>query len=404
MAADETGRGAGGWTRYFRSVEQALHMAGVTQPTLVVDRRRFDRNLEKVLTFLPNGMGLRIVAKSLPSMPLLRRCLDAAGANRLMTFNLPMLIQIAEEMPDADQLLGKPFPIAAAAAFFRQQIAPENLDRVHWLVDTPERLGQYENLASDIDRVLDIVLEIDVGLHRGGFVPGPALVAALEVLRESGHLRFGGFMGYEAHVAKIPSFAGWRDRVHRRALAIYAAANRAAADVLGAATVEASLRNTAGSQTFTRYRDTRIANDLSLGSALVKPTDFDHESLADLEPAMFIAAPVLKTVDAVLVPGLEWLLRARNLVTGGGRKAVYIHGGNWKAVPVDPPGTAYHNTFGRSSNQEMLTIPRSAAVNADDFLFFRPTQSEAVMQHFGDIAVFDDDRIVDWWPALPTSP
>ena len=37
----------------------------------------------------------------------------------------------------------------------------------------------------------------------------------------------------------------------------------------------------------------------------------------------------------------------------------------------------------------------------DDLVFFRPTQSESVLQQFGDIAVVEGDRVVAMWPVFP---
>ena len=37
----------------------------------------------------------------------------------------------------------------------------------------------------------------------------------------------------------------------------------------------------------------------------------------------------------------------------------------------------------------------------DDFVFLRPTQSEAVLQQFGDIAVYENGRITEMWPVFP---
>jgi D-serine deaminase-like pyridoxal phosphate-dependent protein len=39
----------------------------------------------------------------------------------------------------------------------------------------------------------------------------------------------------------------------------------------------------------------------------------------------------------------------------------------------------------------------------NDWVFLRPTQSEAVFLQFGDIAVFEGGTIVDAWPTLTSS-
>ena len=56
---------------YFQDLTQALHKAGVTTPTLVIDKQRLDHNIDQLIQTLNQGFNYRIVAKSLPSVPLL---------------------------------------------------------------------------------------------------------------------------------------------------------------------------------------------------------------------------------------------------------------------------------------------------------------------------------------------
>ena len=87
----------------------------------------------------------------------------------------------------------------------------------------------------------------------------------------------------------------------------------------------------------------------------------------------------------------------------GHAKTVYTFGGNWMAKPVWPEGILVNEKYGRSSNQQMLTAPEDVPLRPDDFVFFRPTQSEAVFLQFGDIAVFENEKIVERWPVFKAS-
>ena len=202
---------SGSREKYFLDMQDALAREGIGTPTLVIDLERLDANIDTLLTHLPNGMGYRIVAKSLPSLDLLSHIRNRTGTDRLMTFNQPMLNALSAHMPDADQLLGKPLPIAAVRTYF-SELLPENgaaADQVQWLIDTPVRLEQYRELAIGLDRTFRINLEIDVGLHRGGFTPGEELRRTLEVLKADPSLSFSGFMGYEPHLPSLPTTLGW---------------------------------------------------------------------------------------------------------------------------------------------------------------------------------------------------
>ncbi|WP_192497280.1 alanine racemase [Halospina sp. K52047b] len=390
---------------YFQGIQSALAEAGAVGPTLVVDRGRLDANIETLMNQLPAGMGYRIVAKSLPSPDLLAHVRRRTGTNRLMTFNQPMLQALGQLMPDTEQMLGKPLSEAAVRTHLAGLPEPrqQRADRIQWLADTAERLDRYERAAADFGVTLRINLELDVGLHRGGLVPGQQLEEVLEHIRESDWLGLAGFMGYEPHLASIPEFLGWRRRLLERARALYRSALRQAESVFGAGTADRLTRNAGGSPTYRMHPDTAIANEVSVGSALVKPTHFDLPDLAQHQPACFIATPVLKGPVPTRVPGLEWISGLGRLLRPKTASAIFIHGGNWLADPVDPPGLRYNRLLGRSSNQEMLNGDRRLAIQPEEFVFLRPHQSEAVFLQFGDIAVYEDGAIEDWWPVLPPS-
>lgn len=390
---------------YFLSVQAALIGAGIAWPTLVIDKKRLSENVRTLKTHLPTDMGYRIVAKSLPSIDLISHIRNLSGTDRLMTFNQPMLSKLSVDMPEANQLLGKPLPVRAARHYFETLPAgaSDAADNIQWLIDTPERLQQYASLASDTGRILKIVLELDVGLHRGGFEPGPALGATIETIEAAPNLEFCGFMGYEPHIPSLPTTLGWRDKALKSAWNTYTSALEQVAPLIGADRMPGLTRNAAGSPTYRYYQSTDIANEVSAGSCLVKPTHFDTELLAPHQPASFIATPVIKSFNKTRLPGLEFASDAASAWNPNSKKTVFIHGGHWLAEPVDPPGLEYNKTFGRSSNQEMLNGGPDLSIQTDEFVFFRPQQSEAVFLQFGDIAVYEDGAIVDTWPVFPVS-
>jgi D-serine deaminase-like pyridoxal phosphate-dependent protein len=390
---------------YFLSVQAALINAGIAWPTLVIDKARLSQNIRTLKSHLPAGMGYRIVAKSLPSIDLISHIRDLSGTDRLMTFNQPMLSKLSVDMPEASQLLGKPLPIRAARHYFETLPADASAaaDNVQWLIDTPERLTQYAALASDIGRTLKIVLELDVGLHRGGFEPGPELGATISTIEADPNLEFCGFMGYEPHIPSLPTALGWRDKALKGAWSTYTSALEQAHALIGGDRMAGLTRNAAGSPTYRYYQSTDIANEVSAGSCLVKPTHFDTELLEPHHPASFIATPVIKSFNKTRLPGLEFASGPSAAWNPNSKKTVFIHGGHWLAEPVDPPGLEYNKTFGRSSNQEMLNGGESLSIRPDEFVFLRPQQSEAVFLQFGDIAVYEDGAIVDTWPVFPVS-
>ena len=389
---------------YFGKLQKALAAAGLAEPVLLIDRARLNANIKQLTAMLPRGMAYRIVAKSLPSLPLLQHVMAKTKTDRLMSFNRLMSEQLLQALPQADQLLGKPLPVAAAAALFDGLSAAKGkkaAKQIRFLVDTPARLEQYAALAQRLGLSLRINLELDIGLHRGGLTPGPELQAALDKLAQTPHLGFDGFMGYEPHLTKVPAIGGWRKRAQKGAWDQFAASLSAAAGVFGDRHVKAMLRNMAGSPTFGLYKDAGLANELAAGSALVKPSDFDLPILKAFEPAVFIATPALKVARQVQMPAFEHAGRLLGKPRAG--TTVFTHGGYWMAAPVHPRGLKNSALFGRSSNQEMWLGPKRLDLKVDDFVFLRPTQSEAVFLQFPQIAVYEKGKIADIWEPLAVS-
>jgi D-serine deaminase-like pyridoxal phosphate-dependent protein len=385
-------------------LQATLRAAGIAAPTIVIDRERLQRNLARVAkrTRLP----LRVVVKSLPCFALIDAAFAAWQTERAMLFNAPQLIQVATARPRAQILLGKPLPAAAAqqvlAALAQQGGAA--LDRIEWLVDTPERLAQYRSLARGIQHALKINIEIDVGLHRGGVESTEALAQMLAALREEPLLRWSGFMGYDAHVAAIPNLPGLRARAAATARARYAAMWEAACALMPAEALRGLTLNTGGSLTFHLHERNGVPNEVAVGSAAVKPSDFDVASLGELEPAVFIATPVLKDLGDFRLPeGTTWVSALAGLVDPSHAHAFAIHGGFWHADAVSPKGMAPSGLYGRSANQQVMVASHKTGLRPDDFVFFRPQHSEAVLLQFGDIAFVEDGRVVQIAPAFAAS-
>jgi D-serine deaminase-like pyridoxal phosphate-dependent protein len=370
----------------------------------VVDRARLRANLAQVRAIAHAKLPLRVVVKSLPAFGLIDEALTAWGSTRAMLFNAPQLVQVARERPCLDVLLGKPLPVSAAAwALDRMAGAGfEPTRQVQWLIDTPQRASEYAALARQRGLALRINVEIDIGLHRGGVETEAAMAAVLYVIRAEPLLSFSGLMGYDAHLSAIPDLPGVRSDALEQSRQRYAAMLALARQRLGAA--PGWTLNAAGSPTFHLHDDTRAPNEMSVGSAAVKPSDFDKPSLAALQPAAFIATPVLKTMDRFRLPrGVEALSSAAAWWDVNQRRALAIHGGHWLADPVSPAGVAPSGLYGASSNQQVMVASPSAKIAAGDWLFLRPRQSEAVFLQFGAITVVEQDRVTETWPAFAAS-
>lgn len=395
VLASRKGDAGGGHDAYFVTLSQALRKAGLAHPVLVIDQRRLDQNIATAReTLAPKKLPLRIVVKSLPAQGLIDHVARGMATERFMVFNGSMLQTMAAR-PGADLLLGKPLP-AAEFAEILARIGPEPMGRIQWLIDTPQRLKAYAEIAKTAGVPLRTSFEIDVGLHRGGFPDVQALAQALAQARELPGVSVEGLMGYDPHVPAMSdpdaAYAQSQDR-YRAAIA---ALRKSVGD-------KPLTLNGAGSPTYAFHAKGTVANEVSVGSAFVKPGHFDVPGLARHIPAAFIATPVIKALDRMRLPGNEWLSGPLNFMDPNTKRAFFIYGGNWLATPLSPPGLEFSTLFGRSSNQELLTGSDKVTLKPDDYVFLRPTQSEALFLQFGDIAVFDGEKITGFWPTFAVS-
>lgn len=382
---------------YFAALNDLLKREGPGRPVMVLDLDRMNANVDRLAAAVGPDRTYRVVVKSLPSLPLLRHVMARARTDALMVFHQPFLNAVSAAFPHSDALLGKPMPVAAARSYFAA-LPAENAaaaGNVQWLIDTRSRLEAYQALARGLGVRLRVNLEIDVGLHRGGFPEPAAIEPVLDVIAaDPAHLTLSGLMGYEPHLTGLGAslehpavqdvlarYRGFVERIRARGI-----------DPAGLTL------NGAGSHTLGIYRGDATMNDLSAGSGVVKPTDFDTHHLAAHEPAVFIGAPVLKRYDALRVPGDPWFADALAWWDPNLRRLHFIYGGYWKARYVSPrgiPEPLYHST-----NQEPFTTSTSVDLAVGDYAFLRPTQSERVMLQFGDLLVVRDGRIVDRWDVL----
>lgn len=389
---------------YFRSLNAELKTNGPMRPSLVIDLDRLDHNIDLVAASVKKqpGRHYRIVEKSLPSPKLLEYIGKRAGTNRLMSFHQPFLNHDAEMFPGADLLLGKPLPVRSAELFYQTLKGPFDPARqLQWLIDTPERAAQYLDLAKGLGTRLKLNLELDVGLHRGGLSAGLPLAYVLKLISENPEqLEFSGFMGYDPFVALVPGALGTPEELLAKVMARYQAAVDQTRHDYPELWKEGLTLNTAGSPTYKLHETETLSNDISVGTGLLKPSHYDLATLADHQPAVYIATPVLKATGPVQIPALDEKSRIFSWWDVNQRQTYFIYGGYWMADYESPKGLQFNSIYGHSSNQEIVNASASAGLKVDDQVFFRPTQVEGVLLQFGDLLAVRGGKIVDRWPVF----
>ena len=392
------------YANYFDQLNRELKLHGPYKPSLLVDLDKLDANIATLKKRLNPRASFRIVAKSLPSPELLGYIMKKAQTNRLMLFHQPFINHVASAFPYTDILLGKPMPVKAAALCYQKLSASPEFDpeqQLQWLIDSPERLAQYLDLARQQDLTLQINIELDVGLHRGGVKDTHTLDAMLStIVKHPKQLHLSGFMGYNPHVVKIPGVLKSQASAYRESQAMYQEHIAFLKHNYPELYREDLCFNGAGSPTLGLHQETSVANDISAGSCLVKPKDFDIDSLQGFVPAAYIATPVLKKIMGTHIPAVEAASDLFALWDPNQTMTYFIYGGDWKAEFESPPGLQHNALYGNSTNQQIVNGAAETRLNVDDHVFLRPTQSEFVFLQFGDLLALRNGKIHASWPVL----
>ncbi|AUG41835.1 alanine racemase [Pseudomonas chlororaphis] len=405
--------GVGAWLRpadrggpysdYFRALNRELKVHGPMRPVMLIDLDRLDHNIDVVLQSVKRGgKQLRLVEKSLPSPGLLDYIGQRAGTQRLMSFHQPFLNHDAQRFPEADILLGKPLPVRSAELFYQGHKGPFDPARqLQWLIDTPQHLQQYLALARGLGTRLRINIELDVGLHRGGVKDSLELGPLLTLIAANPqHLEFAGFMGYDPFVGMgVPGILGSPEALFAKVMQRYQSAVDFTRQRHPALWQPGLTLNTAGSPSYRMHEQEQLSSEVSVGTAMLKPTHYDLPSLSEHLPAAYIATPVLKSTGPVRIPALDDKSKLFAWWDPNQRETFFIYGGNWLAEFESPSGLQSNGLFGRSSNQEMVNGSPAVGLGPDDQVFLRPMQSEAVLLQFGDLLAVRGGRIVESWPV-----
>ncbi|MEW6528111.1 MAG: alanine racemase [Spirochaetota bacterium] len=394
---------------YFAHLNKELKENGPGRPVIIVDLDNLDKNLAIVKKQLHPLVKFRLTVKSIPCPWLIDYILKKMNSHHVMVFHGPDITYLANNSKNYDILLGKPMPINAVKEFYNSlkqgvQFKPEK--QIQWLVDTPERLMQYYNFAKQKNIKMKVNIEIDVGLHRGGVTTVEQLDQMLDTIqRNSKFLQFSGFMGYDVHSASaLAIFSSkkkaiqnaFNDAMERYAMFYNYGKKKYPALFAGNLTF-----NSGGSHTYMLFDGKPPVNDIAMGSALLKPSDFDKPLLSEHVEALFVATPVLKRLEGTTIPFIEGISNVMAKWNPNRQVTYFMYGGGWRAYYYSPEGLIDNTIYGFSTNQAIVNGSRETALQVDDNIFLLPTQSEAIMREFGDIIMIRKGRIVGKYPALP---
>ncbi len=397
----------------FAALNAELKSRAGGRESALVDLDAVEHNLKLVGATLGSKFALRLVTKSLPSIQLLEHMMIAACTNRVMAFCEGMVRDLlCRYGRDVDILLGRPATVEAAARTFatldtRSAGASNPAGGVHWLIDTVERMREYSTLADERGSAIQVCVEIDVGLRRGGALDEEELVSMLSVIDESSHLQLTGFMGYDGHVPFAPTGASPDrefDSVQRR----YADFVSAAREAFPALFEGPMIYNSGGSRTYHRFTDDldTPVNDIAMGSGFFYPMNFANLQENRLRRATFLASPVLKRIDPAEIPFAQGFLPGLAEDDPDLEVSFYLVGGGFPGDVVHPEGLVPNEVTSTSegvnnliSNQAQWLGSRELPLEVGDFVFYHPWEGDGV-RWLSRLDVFRQGELIAQWSTF----
>jgi D-serine deaminase-like pyridoxal phosphate-dependent protein len=279
--------------------------------------------------------------------------------------------------------------------------------RVSFVVDGRARLDELVALATSLSITLQVGVEIDVGLHRGGVRRTSDLPAVLAGFTANpSTLRFAGILGYDGHIIGSPVAPGLEKH---GVIAAYDSVEKIFRDAVsviqsgfGSLWRNDLIFNSGGSQTYPLHHG-GVVNDVSAGGGMLRPNSYSDMFISALQPALFIAAPVIAQFDKVELPFVNNVGQTAT----DGMQSFSMYGGGWAAVFVYPHDVALAplvndpENMNLVPNQTLTMLPNTTKIAPGDWVFMQPRVADALFQ-FQDILLVRGGRLqTNKWRAYP---
>jgi D-serine deaminase-like pyridoxal phosphate-dependent protein len=346
-------------------------------PALIVQLAALDRNIATMAAWAAErGIALRPHAKTHKSGAIARRQI-AAGAVGICCAKLGEAEALAAEGID-DILITS--PIVSLQAISRLAELRRRIARLAIVVDHPE---QVDRLAAGLDgQTIDVLVDVDPGMHRTGVTSAVAAVALAERVRTSPVLTYRGVQYYCGNLQHIATVAERRERLVERTFYLSTVIAKLRDAGLAPAVITGG-----GSGTFVIDTDLGVLNELQPGSYIFMDREYrDCEFTGpQFEPALMIDTRVISgntpgcvTIDA----GIKAMATEAGLpvvLSGTEPASIYRFMGDEQGMLVTPPGAGDPSLDARVT---LLTPHCDPTVNLYDRY-----------------AICEGEDVIDFWPV-----
>jgi D-serine deaminase-like pyridoxal phosphate-dependent protein len=389
--------GSGGTPMSLDQLAKLAREQGRGHPVLFLDLAALDRNIEVVVDFARvQGWGVRPALKSFRSPALISYLLNRLPEPRGLVFGLREVDPIVALSPRRTDLMTGYPPTFGELADFLATRPPkgQRKHRLRILVDSVPLMEHLARLARTSRRRLpiEVAIELDVGMGRGGINDRDELRGCLDVLRaERDRLRLTAVLGYDGH-ATLRGDPEYRRLVATQAQDAYRT-HLASLKELGAGLYDEGtlIRNGPGSSNYRNWTG-GPANEVGCGSAFLYAGylggGFDTDGLA---PALTLGGAVRRiTSDHPSVPVIGIAQ------PGASEMEIIVQGVASAGELVHPPGGRVDEASGGG---DALIVPKGS-VALGDYVLYRPTQTEGAILSYHEMLAVREGKVLRRWPVF----
>lgn len=362
-------------------VGQSGSAALLATPALVIELRALERNINAMQGFCNSrGLKLRPHAKTHKSAEIARRQI-AAGAVGICCAKLGE----AEALADAgiDGILVTS-PVVTRLGFERVARLNARLADFMIVVDSANGVDGLAKAAAASGKVVKVLLDVDIGLHRTGVMPGAPAIELARRIAASPDLSFQGLQAYAGHLQHVESHP---DRRARNLTALKQVS--VLRDALAGDGLTCGIISGGGTGTFTIDAEAGVFTEIQAGSYVFMDKEYGAVKGEDEQPLPFDTSLFVQTtVISSTTPGL--------VTTDAGLKSFATEAG----PPVIASGAfegASYFFFGDEQGGVMLGGPERSLVPGSVIRCMTP-HCDPTVNLYDQFHVIEDDRLAAIWP------
>lgn len=385
-------------------------LADVPRPCAFVDLDALEANVDKLIApAQAAGKTVRTASKSLRCRELLTRIEERAdGAVAGVMAYAAAEAEWLVEHGATDVFVAYPTGQRSDALAMARANLPDGVFAAI-VVDDPAHLDLLDAAAAEVGSTVPVIVEIDLafrplggaahlGARRSPLHDAASVLSLARQAEDRAHLRFGGVMGYESHIAGVQDAnpfsplmnlpKRWLKAADKGRVARLRAEIAAGLDAAG---LGGRLFNGGGTGSVAWTSEEPHITEVAAGSGFIDPHLFDYFAHMKRDP---LTPAIGFSLQVVRVPG-------PGIVTahGGGYVASGEAGPDKLPVPWLPHGIGFVPMEGAGEVQTPITVPAGVSLGIGDPVFLRHAKGGELAEHVDRYALIRGDAVVGWAPT-----